>query len=185
MQELKQILRQLIEVFDGLGVPYALMGGLAVRIYGIPRATYDIDFTLTIARESLPSMYKALESHGFTVPQPFHTGWVDSVAGLPLVRIQHFSGQTATEIDVFLAESPYQNELMHRRRQENLNGFSGWLVSPEDLVLLKLIANRPRDISDIADVLFTQGQLDETYMRQWADQLGVRDRLERVLSVAG
>ena len=57
-----------------------------------------------------------------------------------------------------------------------------WLVSPEDLVLLKLISHRPRDMSDIADVLFTQGQLDAAYLRHWAGELGVGDALERVLA---
>jgi hypothetical protein len=56
-----------------------------------------------------------------------------------------------------------------------------WLVSPEDLILLKLLANRPRDIADIGDVFFMQGQLDVTYMKKWAQRLGVADRLEPFL----
>jgi hypothetical protein len=56
-----------------------------------------------------------------------------------------------------------------------------WLVSPEDLILLKLVAARRRDFSDAGDVLFMQGQLDETYMRHWAKELGVLDKLEQVL----
>lgn len=36
-----------VEVFDELGVPYALIGGLAVGIHsGIPRATLDVDFAV-------------------------------------------------------------------------------------------------------------------------------------------
>jgi hypothetical protein len=46
------------------------------------------------------------------------------------------------------------------------------------LVLLKLIANRPRDHGDVADILFTQGELDRTYLRHWATELGVLDKLE-------
>ena len=34
---------------------------------------------------------------------------------------------------------------------------------------------------DLEDVLFMQGQLDETYMRRWAGPLGVADQLERML----
>jgi hypothetical protein len=43
------------------------------------------------------------------------------------------------------------------------------------------ITGRPRDLLDIEDVLFMQGQLDETYMRRWAGPLGVADQLERML----
>ena len=57
-----------------------------------------------------------------------------------------------------------------------------WFVTPEDLILLKLLANRPRDHGDIADVQFVQGQLDEDYMRQWADALKITDRLTTALN---
>ena len=65
-----------------------------------------------------------------------------------------------------------------------LNGLTAWLVSPEDLILLKLLASRPRDLADIGDVLFTQGELDTTYLRHWADELGVRASLEQALADA-
>lgn len=55
------------------------------------------------------------------------------------------------------------------------------MVSPEDLILLKLLAGRDRDIADIGDVMFTQGNLDEPYMRRWAKEIGVLDRLETLL----
>ena len=40
------------------------MGGLAVRVYGIPRATYDIDFTLAVQRELLSILFEEVESLG-------------------------------------------------------------------------------------------------------------------------
>jgi len=57
-----------------------------------------------------------------------------------------------------------------------------WLVSPRGPRSLKLLAGRPRDIADVGDILFTQGQLDEAYLRLWARQLGVLDPLEKILS---
>jgi len=56
-----------------------------------------------------------------------------------------------------------------------------WFVSPDDLILLKLIANRPRDQGDVADILFIQGQLDEQYMQNWAASLEITDRLKTAL----
>jgi hypothetical protein len=88
------------------------------------------------------------------------------------------------DIDVFLAESPFQEQLLARCRPEMVDDQTVSLVSPEDLILLKLIAHRPRDIGDIGDVLFTQGTLDLSYMRNWATKLGVLDRLEKALSDA-
>jgi hypothetical protein len=63
-----------------------------------------------------------------------------------------------------------------------VEGRTIWLVSPEDLVLLKLLAARPRDLVDVSDVLFMQGQLDLKYMRTWADKLGISAELESKLA---
>jgi hypothetical protein len=71
---------------------------------------------------------------------------------------------------------------MKRRLHLEADGHTLSVVSPEDLVLFKLLAARPRDLGDVADVLFIQGQLDETYMRRWARELGVSDRLEKALA---
>jgi hypothetical protein len=63
-----------------------------------------------------------------------------------------------------------------------VEGRSVKLVSAEDLILFKLIASRPRDLIDIQDVLFTQGELDEPYLRRWAGPLGVEKQLDEVLA---
>jgi hypothetical protein len=44
------------------------------------------------------------------------------------------------------------------------------------------VAARPRDLLDIQDVLFTQGKLDEHYLRRWAGPLGVEAKLDEVLA---
>jgi len=181
MSSLTQSLIELTQLFDRMGFPYAVMGGLAVRAYGIPRATYDIDFTLAIERERLPELYLAVEELGYTVPQPFETGWVDAVGGMPLVKFRLFVDENGIDIDVFLAETEFQKSIISRRRREELDGAVLYLVSPEDLVLLKLIASRPRDVADVHDVLFIQGELDGGYLHEWATRLDITDRLAKIL----
>ena len=46
MIDLYQQLGAITRAFDKAGVEYALCGGLAMAIYGFPRATIDIDFLL-------------------------------------------------------------------------------------------------------------------------------------------
>ncbi|HJZ91321.1 MAG TPA: nucleotidyl transferase AbiEii/AbiGii toxin family protein [Gemmataceae bacterium] len=182
MSPLTQSLVELTRLFDRLGLAYALMRGLAVRVYGIPRATYDIDFTLAIRREYLEGLYQAVEGLGYTVPEAYASGWVDEVAGMPLVKFRLYVEDNGIDIDVFLAESPYQHEILARRRREEADGVAVYLVSPEDLILLKLIAGRPRDVADVHNVLFIQGQVDVAYMREWSERLGIADRLAEVLA---
>lgn len=181
MTGLEDAARELVGLLDKLGVPYAIMGGLAVRIYALPRPTFDVDFTVAIKRESLAGLYDEAEQLGFSIPAAQRSGWVDQVHGLPLVKLQLNLSDRIIDLDVFLAETPFQRQLLQRRQRHQAAGWAGWFVTPEDLVLLKLLADRPKDHADIADVLFVQGALDETYLRNWAVRLGVSDPLEKVL----
>lgn len=182
MRELVQTLRDVTGVFESLELPYAVIGGIAVRAYGIPRPTYDVDFTVAIARERLGEVYSAIEREGYSVPESYQSGWVDSVAGMPLVKFRFYIKDHGVDADIFLAETHFLKELLTRRRLAETPDGNYWLATAEDLILLKLLASRPRDLVDVQDVLFTQGQLDEDYMRQWAAELGVEDRLRDALS---
>ncbi len=182
MTDLNDALRDFAQLFERLSVLYAIMGGLAVRVHGIPRPTHDVDITIAIDRSQLPELYDAVRALGYTVPDAYTTGWVDQVAGMPVVKFRLYLAGHGIDIDVFLAESRFQEELLSRRQPIQIEATPAWIVSPEDLILLKLLANRPRDIADIGDILFTQGQLDESYMRHWGEQIGVLERLEDVLA---
>lgn len=86
------------------------------------------------------------------------------------------------DVDMFINDTPFQRSTMNRRIQVPFEGRELWFTTPEDLILLKLLANRPRDLGGVADVLFVQGQLDETYMHHWAGGLAITDRLKKALA---
>ena len=77
----------------------------------------------------------------------------------------------------------FKHVLVSRRMEFLVEGNQAWVVTPEDLVLLKLIAGRPRDLGDIQDILMAQGQLDAKYLSLWAERLGVSDRLDDALKL--
>ena len=43
MNGVAQALHAFVQLFDEMGIPYVVMGGIAVRVYGIPRPTHDVD----------------------------------------------------------------------------------------------------------------------------------------------
>ena len=182
MTDLTAVIHDLVRIFDRLGMPYAIMGGIAVRAHGIPRPTYDVDFTLAVPRDRLGELFKAIADRGYTVPEQYSRGWVDTVGGMPLVKVRLFLEGRSVDADMFIAETPFQSEVLSRRITADVDGLSVKLVSAEDLILFKLVAARPRDLLDIQDVLFTQGELDEPYLRRWAGPLGVEAKLDEVLA---
>ncbi len=180
MSELTQVLGTVTCAFERIGIPYAVMGGLAVRAHGLPRPTYDVDFVVGWDRERLGELCRELDLLGFSVPEPHLTGWVDEVAKMPLVKSSMMvSGQTI-DVDLFLAETPFLQSALARRFRVDVDGVLVSLVTAEDLILLKVVANRLRDRADIADIRFTQGALDEAYLHHWAGVLEIQDRFEDV-----
>jgi hypothetical protein len=182
MNPVEGVFHDFVELFERLNVPYAVMGGLAVRAHGIPRPTYDVDLTILVDRGQLSGVIDEIRGLGYDVPEQYDKGWVDKVSGLPFIKAATFIEGRSLVADIFLAETDFLRSLISRRIRDTVNGFEAWLVTPEDLILLKLISNRPRDIADIADVLTMQLSLDDQYLRHWADVLGVRDKLDDLLA---
>ena len=178
MDGLDEVTREFVSLFETMDAQYAVMGGLAVRLHALPRATFDADFTASIPRAALPALYEAAEKHGFKVPAAQTTGWIDSVRGLPVIKFQWFVESRSIDVDVFLAETPFQNELLKRRQRHRVDHWEAWFVTAEDLILLKLLADRPKDRVDVSDIIFIQGSLDEAYLHRWAIELGLEDALK-------
>ena len=184
IEEIEEILFELVSLLDREGIPYAVMGGLAIRVYSLPRATQDVDITIAIERERLDGLRDALHDLGCSLPSAYDSGWLDLVAGMPLFKVKRRIDSHSVDVDIFVAESRFQKSLIERRHLFEVSGKQIALVSPEDLLLLKLIAARRRDLVDIQDLLFIMGTLDESYLRGWAAELGVAERLERALKQA-
>ena len=182
MTDLTAVIHDLAGLFDRLRLPYAIMGGIAVRAHGMPRPTFDVDFVLAVPREGLADLFAAIEEAGYTVSDHYRRGWVDSVGGMPLFKVRLFLEGRGIDADVFLMENDFQREVMSRRITEQIEGKPMQLITAEDLILFKLLAGRPRDLLDVGDIVFMQGHLDEAYMRRWAGRLGVTELLERALA---
>ena len=182
MKGVIETLESVVELLDKHNLTYAVMGGIAVRAYAIPRATYDVDLTIAIERSQLPELFVSLRKIDFAVPEPYESGWVDRIAGMPLLKLKRYYEAETLDVDLFLEESEFQKEVMKRRVQVDAEGRKYWMVTPEDLILFKLVAARARDHVDVADVLFIQGHLDQSYMRSWAKVLNVAAKLEQALT---
>jgi hypothetical protein len=107
VKNLTDVVFELAALFEKLDVQYAIMGGIAVRAYSIPRPTYDVDFTLSIETDKLPELFGEIEALGYTVPEVYQQGWVDKIAGMPLVKFRTYLQGKSIDVDLFLAKTPH------------------------------------------------------------------------------
>jgi hypothetical protein len=81
-------------------------------------------------------------------------------------------------------DSPYRLEEFNRRRAAVVDGQPMWVVSPEDLMLSKLVwvsdTRSELQLRDVRRLIADQPQLDWIYVDHWASLLGVSDLLREV-----
>lgn len=133
--ELTGPLLDAVALFEGLGIGYALIGGLAAMVYGRQRFTVDVDFVATPDHEAVLSRHgDAMRAHGF---DPACT-W----------KLYHTTGG---EVDLWKDE--HAAGIVARARVATLAGRPVCVADPHDLIAMKLRADRPQDDYDIAEIV--------------------------------
>jgi hypothetical protein len=161
-------LATLAEIFSTAGVSYAVIGGHGVNAWLEPRATGDVDVTMEAGLAAHARIEEALLAAGFRATR-MHG--VDLASGPDFVRYESDDGIVRLEIQA--AKTALQAELLRRARRAE-NGLR--VATPEDLLVLKLIANPPKDRIDVLG-LAALPSLDWGYVERAAADWGVVDRL--------
>jgi hypothetical protein len=173
---------RLVAALDRAKVPYALMGGIATQVHSVTTTTYDVD--LTILPEDVDRVLRMLASVGFEVPEEHRKGFQDTLAGMRKVRLLDSHSSPPVEVDVFIVTTPFQRASFGRVSRKAIGSRDVAVFSPEDLILYKLMAWRPKDRGAIQSILITNPSLDRVYLADWARKLGVEQRLSESLAQA-
>jgi Nucleotidyltransferase of unknown function (DUF6036) len=133
-----------------------VFGAQAAVAYGRPRMTGDVDVTVELGRDTADKLIASLEKHGFGMRFPLDQAFLAKARLLPLVH-----EPSAMPVDVVLAQPGLHSEFFDRSRRVDVGGVTVPLISPEDLVALKLFAARRKDLEDVRGVLLEQwGKID-------------------------
>jgi len=71
------------------------------------------------------------------------------------------------DIDIAFGALPFEEEAVRQTVWHDVGGVRLPLPLPEDLLIMKAVAHRPRDMSDIESILDAQTQLNETAARRF------------------
>ena len=168
-----------VSAVDEIGLRYAVVGGLAVGVWAIPRATRDVDLYVELPIAARANLQNALTRRGFDVPAMDAELQQYGVFRSRLMKERVF-------LDIFDAVGPLGESILQRRRKIASAGRDIWFASAEDVALLKAFSDRPRDHDDLAALLaISEPPLDESYLKHWAklldDSLGGTDVAERLI----
>ena len=130
---------------DQAGIEYAVCGGWAMAIHGLPRSTIDID--LLISSEDLDRAWELARQHGYDVeglPLHFDDGAIE------IRRISKIDSESKQPFTLdFLLVTEWLQDVWESRQNIPWAEGESWVVSTDGLVKLKLLAGRKQDLSDI------------------------------------
>jgi hypothetical protein len=164
-------LQDFAALLDTTGVTAALIGGQARNFWAEPRMTRDFDFTVRAERGPVLKLIDELHKRGYVSEREQGD---DLASGPDFARLVNpVSGDA---IDIQSAKTPYQDELLRRAQKLEPSQLLS-VATPEDVIVLKLIAYRPKDIIDLAVLGVIEG-LDWRYVEHWAGVWSVSSKLE-------
>ena len=184
--EMIQALRPVVAELERLGVRYCVGGSVASSLHGASRSTMDVDLAAELNETTILRLLEALRED-FYVSE---TAALEALRHRSCFNLLHFA--TSFKIDIFVSGGrEFDRQVQDRAVPDTLGETEPLgirVVSAEDIVLLKLEWYRlgdavsERQWDDVTRVVkLNQASLDRDYLRQWAEELGVSDLLERVL----
>ena len=172
--------RQAIDFLSSREIEYALIGGIAAQLWGRVRSTLDVDLLVMLDTTALEQAIPELAAAGLYPRRP-NTVSIGSSAVLQLAFADAGS-LLDVRVDLLTAGTAFHKQVIHRAIKAKLGSSSVRLSRCEDLVVLKLLAERPIDRVD-AQVLcqVNRPDLDLDYLRACAESLGIADALDACL----
>jgi predicted nucleotidyltransferase len=141
------------------GIRHAISGAVAMTAHGVGRSTFDIDILVVAPSVRLPEVFGLIRRHGFAgedreLLASLRDRYVAALGGGPI------------KVEILVPVLPYHRTLVDRAVVREVEGVKVPFVSLEDLIVLKMLWLRPKDIADIHGLIAAAGAaLDAEYVR--------------------
>lgn len=168
------LIAALTAVIRGLnerGVDYALAGGLAYGALVEPRATTDVDLLILLDRpdrEAVATLFSS--AFDSVVPHPAPMVF----KRLSVWRVVGMQEGREIIVDLLLAQSDFLKSALRRKQAVDFQGLALPIVTLEDMIVLKMMADRLQDRADIEKIMQRlELRVDWEYVREWQARLGL------------
>ena len=163
---LAEALASLARALAKLDTQWYLFGAQAALLYGAARLTADVDVTVLLGDRPTAELVRALEKAGFRLRVRDIGAFVARTRVLPFLH-----PRSGMPVDIVLAGPGLEQLFFSRRRRRIVEGISIPVASPEDVVVMKVLAGRGKDDDDVIAIIAAQRKLKLQRIRQTLDAL--------------
>jgi len=161
-----EALDRLLSQYDYRGV---VIGGIAVGLLGQTRFTEDLDAMVLLSVDEIPQ-FLAVAQQEEIIPRISQAEEFAKHSRVLLLR--HTPSQT--NIDISLGALPFEQQVVQRSNAHTIDDtLTVRLPTPEDLIIMKAVAHRPKDLLDIQGIIHSNPDLDREYIQDWVTQFAI------------
>jgi hypothetical protein len=133
----EKLLCVIAKILSDLNIEYFITGGMAVSVWGRPRATFDIDIIVKIAESKASLLAKAFKEIS-------KAGYADEEMAKEAIRnkgeFNFIDPESGLKVDFWVTKEDDRSLLEFKnKKMKKIGGQKVYFSSPEDLILSKLV----------------------------------------------
>lgn len=182
----ERVLKFVTAALNEASIPFMVVGSFASNLYGVGRATYDIDVVISANAEQLRTFHSLFSKADW---------YFDLSDALEACRRRSMFNILDTldgwKVDIIFEKAgPYHRIAFERRLPAEIEQVPVFAASAEDVVISKLewakIGSSTRQIEDVAGILEEKGaSLDISYIEKWVTELQLSEQWATARKAAG
>jgi predicted nucleotidyltransferase len=174
---LLSVLRDLVAWLEAKRVQGLIIGGVAASILGRPRVTRDVDALVLLDEKDWDEFLTAGTEFGFVARV---TDPLDFAKKAKVLLIRH--EPSGIDVDVTFGALPFEKEAITNAVWVNIRGVRLPLPTAEDLIIMKAVAHRPRDLADIESIMDAHPNLNLRKIRRWVKEFSTAIEIPEIFN---
>jgi hypothetical protein len=158
-------LADLMKWLDATKTPSMVIGGVAASVLGRPRLTQDVDALVILPEGEWANAVSTAARHGIL---PRIENPLDFARRSRVLLMRHV--ESGIDIDVTFGGLSFEQAAIDNSKAHDIGGLRLRLPRVEDLLIMKAVARRPKDLQDIEGLLAAHPEADVAIVRQWVSE---------------
>jgi hypothetical protein len=158
-------LADLMKWLDATNMPSMVIGGVAASVLGRPRLTQDVDALAILPEGEWANAVSTAARHGIL---PRIENPLDFARRSRVLLMRHV--ESGIDIDVTFGGLLFEQAAIDNSKIHDIGGLRVRLPRVEDLLIMKAVARRPKDLQDIEGLLAAHPEADVATVRQWVSE---------------
>jgi hypothetical protein len=153
-----------------------IIGGVAASILGRPRFTQDVDALAILPESEWAKVVKSAANFGIA---PRIDSALEFARRSRVLLMRHTP--SGVDLDITFGALAFEELAVQHSQHYDIRGIHVQLPRVEDLLVMKAVAQRPKDLEDIRGLLDAHPEADVAAARRWIREFSIASSLPDML----